>query len=88
MLSLWNIVRDFFVQYIFGGYDSEGTMHNACLIGGTNNATDMQLTIGNLTLSLSDWLASTLTIITMLALCVFLYLVVRWVFRLVSGLIR
>lgn len=30
-MMLWNIIRDFFVQYIFGGYDSQEVVYSAGL---------------------------------------------------------
>ena len=36
---------------------------------------------------MADWLSTTSTIVVMIGLCIGLYFVVRWLFRLTSGLI-
>lgn len=39
-------------------------------------------------ISLGDWLSTTSTIIVLIALCFFFFLMVRWLFRLTAGLIQ
>lgn len=41
---LWDLIRDFFVQHVFGGCNSDGTYYNA--------------TLGNLVNSDDDWAGS------------------------------
>lgn len=101
---LWNIIRDFFVQYVFGGIDSYGEFYNVHLGTLVVDAYDYPIVNGNdyfvsisgysglndsvvLGISFSDWLSTTATIITLCLLVAFLFLVVRWLFKLVSGLI-
>lgn len=111
MTTLWNIIRDFFVQYIFGGQTSNGTNFNANRLGnlyiienGSVNGNAIASTgkfgffFDNLGgnymvgeahwfMPLGDWLSTTATIITLCAICFFLFLFVRWLFRLTAGLI-
>ena len=114
-MTLWNIIRDFFVQYIFGGTDSLNVGYSSFvgyLFTASGNAgnqlpnydnatTDLFfVNIGNqaisndleyqgiMYMSIGDWLSTTFTIITLIAICFFLFLVVRWLFRLTAGLIQ
>lgn len=112
-MSLWNIIRDFFVQYIFGGTLSNGSqiIHNIIgkvnvyvngsfddrylistdflgfVFNGANFDYDYESQIVSF-ISVGDWLSTTATIITLCAICFFLFLFVRWLFRLTSGLIQ
>lgn len=104
-MTLWNIIRDFFVQYIFGGTDSQYNYYGSLIGSGASqgidyyqfSSFDLYVPIGHSLnadqdafidyLSFGDWLSTTFTIITLIALCFFLFLVVRWLFRLTAGLI-
>lgn len=106
-MTLWNIIRDWFVAYVWGGVDSQGNYFNANIIGsvfniqnqgaeptntydyfiqfnGFNHLSDSSIDY----ISFGDWLSTTSTIIVLVLMCVFLFLVVRYLFRLTSGLIR
>lgn len=109
-MVLWDIFRDFFVQYIFGGIDSTGEIYSGVIgsqwieggtITGPNGqeividgfdepfySTDLLFTIGNKTISLSDWLSTTATIICLIVLVLVLFWFCRYMFRLTSGLFR
>lgn len=105
-MTLWNIIRDWFVINIFGGYASSGVYYTQNIIGQNMTYADGQyddsyisftndiyLNIGSkvgdsdIWLSMADWLSTTATIIVLCAMCFFLFLVVRWLFRLTSGLL-
>lgn len=76
---LWDIIRDFFVQHIFGGEDSMGFLHDITLGNGDLYGTDVKIHFANLTdyngelnYSLSDYLstiASIITIVVILLIC-------------------
>ena len=88
---LWDIIRDWFVQYVWGGITSTNATFGG-YIGSINNdltkSNNLMLKIGENSLSLGDWLSTTSTIIVLILMCAFLFLVVRYLFRLTSGLIR
>ena len=79
---LWNIIRDWFVQYIFGGVDSLGTTYNLPIGEHLDNFD----TITTLNIGLGDWLSTTATIITLVLLIIMLLSLVRFVIRQVCGL--
>ena len=106
-MTLWNLIRDFFVENIFGGFLSDGNfIENK--IGGLNSSyttdTEMGYTgslfyqVSNydwvndsptpVYLGLGDWLSTTFTIITLILLVIVLYIFVKWIFRLFSGLLH
>lgn len=105
-MTLWNIIRDFFVQYFFGGLDSQGREFGSSMGGGYDaqqSLTPFDTTYfcfkfsniyednsGSQTVfySIGDWLSTTMTIITLIALAFFLFLVVRWLFKLTAGLFQ
>lgn len=73
-MKLWNYIYDFLINHIF--------------VGGGDNATIM-LDIGNnQQLELYKWLATTTTIIVLGLIVFALFLLVRWCFRLTSGLMQ
>ena len=88
---LWDIIRDWFVEYVWGGVTSNNTTFGGYIGSINNNLTksnNLMLKIGENSLSLGDWLSTTSTIIVLVLMCAFLFLVVRYLFRLTSGLIR
>lgn len=108
---LWDLIRDWFVQYIWGGCTSNGNFYGGFLgylgydtgdvIGedafSTNNFT---INVGGAYFSgegdilnarymnIGDWLSTTSTIIVLVALVIFFFFIIRYLFRLTSGLIR
>lgn len=73
-MKLWNYIYDFLINHIF-------------VSGGENS--NIMLDVGNgQQLELYKWLATTSTIIVLVLMVVFLFLVVRWCFRLTSGLLQ
>lgn len=105
---LWDIIRDWFVMYIWGGTTSNHITSNGFLgffyetgsmssWEGTGTG-EVMIKIGSMVdggndtiyeyMCLGDWLSTTSTIIVLIAICVALFLVVRYLFRLTSGLIR
>ena len=96
---LWDIIRDWFVQYVWGGSTSTGEMfggHFARFMvqNGDNyyymnkTAQDTWFQVGSHYINFGDWASTLSTIAVLLALVVFLFFVVRYLFRLTSGLIR
>ena len=84
---LWDIIRDWFVQHIWGGMNSNGE-HFSNFVSSDYDTELLTFQIGNFKLSMGDWLSTTSTIIVLVLMCAFLFLVVRYLFRLTSGLIR
>lgn len=93
---IWNIIRDFIVRYITGGYSSIGDYYDVSLGEWSNEeiqfyinrgATQLDGSSGGVSLyntftyTLSDWLATTLTVVIMIIGVVLLCLLVRWVFK-------
>ena len=104
-MLIWDIIRDWFVQFIFGGIDSNGDVFSGIVgsqyvsepgIGQLPGfegyeaiyGEEFYFNIGNYQISIADWLSTTATIITLVAMVVFFYLIIRYLFRLTSGLIR
>lgn len=98
-MTLWNIIRDFFVEYIFGGKTSNGQQFYS-LVGQNFNTTSVRNNgvffntgfvygggVEAVYISMGDWLSTTATIITLIGICILLWLFVRWLFRLTSNLI-
>ena len=101
---LWDIIRDWFVQYIFGGITSTGEVYSGYIGLVARNTFDYEyagtgyfmLPINGLEantdllthyISMGDWLSTTSTIILLVLMCIFLFLCVRYLFRLTSGLL-
>ena len=109
-MTLWNLIRDFFVTNIFGGILSNGDFVEGNIIGyavstdfetaekidttglyvdiggiGAVAETDIR---GNVGLFFGDWLSTTFTIITLILFVIFLYIFVKWIFKLFSGLLH
>lgn len=109
-MTLWNLIRDFFVEHIFGGWTSSGDLIDSNIVGrvfdNNGSSTDMALSgsyyipvgfgivdnegtyAGSLNMTLGDWLSTTFTIITLILLVIFLYIFVKWIFKLFSGLLK
>lgn len=84
-MTLWNIIRDFFIQYIFGGTASNGVPYNENIIAGEINTNNYAI-LNDITLG--NWLSTTATIIVLIGICLAIWHFVRWLFRLTAGLIR
>lgn len=115
-MILWDIVRNWFVEFVFGGTLSTGEIVNGAHMGTyyavgsdlvfnadtssvfTNQTylphgndvysyTPFQYidiadeTAYDVVSNVGDWLSTTATIITLIALCLFLFLAVKWVFN-------
>lgn len=110
-MLLWDIIRDWFVMYVFGGtasngdavggmmgygflvknnvsyeYDPVNTEHLGVVLNGFTDSYDPIFSGAGfsetpLVISVGDWLSTTATIITLVALCLFLFLAVKWVFN-------
>lgn len=100
-MMLWDIIRDWFVQYIFGGTLSNGDIVNGNLgsfmfqgfSDGGLDTSSLYLPLnassldGNIIgVSLGDWLSTTATIIMVVLLLIMLLSLVRFVIRQVCGL--
>lgn len=99
---LWDLIRDFFVQHVFGGCDSGGSIFNVS--GGqlysylqengtyeelSTNASDYMYKVSsNEYCSLSDWLSTTATIISITIIVVLCCMFVYRIVKLIGGLIR
>ena len=108
-MTLWNLIRDFFVQNFFGGTLSNGEFIGHESIVGTVTDTDVLLydtattcdsfvNIGDLIvdnegtahapfITFGDWFSTTFTIITLVLFIIFLYIFVKWIFKLFAGLL-
>lgn len=92
---LWDIIRDFIVQYITGGYTSVGDYYDVLLCEFTNEEVSWYIKTGQpeteitayngFYISTGDWLATTITIVIMCLLVVFAVWLVRWIFKAVSS---
>ena len=104
-MLIWDIIRDWFVQYIFGGASSNGDFYSGGMVGSfwsTGNG-DANANLGEYYIpisgycdsipgqvnyiALSDWLSTTATLIVIIAVCFGLFMLVRYFFRLFSGLL-
>lgn len=106
-VGLWNIIRDFFVRNVFGGFDTEGVWYdtffglgqyftNEGVWDDSTNAIGHELLViefpspyeNIVKLSISDWLSTTATIITLVGLFIAITLLIislfKWIVRLVS----
>lgn len=99
---LWDAIRDFFVQHIFGGYSSNDVLYST-LLGRTYDfeaeeaydsyLNDFAFTFNDsygakLSLGLADWLSTTATIITITIIVILCALFVYKIIKLIGGLIR
>lgn len=105
-MLLFDIIRDWFVMNIWGGFTSteesySGFLGLVCTEEGNtdwlttafgflpiNVYSDNNSTGQFNWISIGDWLSSISTIIVMILLCIVFGLMVRWLFRLTSGLIQ
>lgn len=99
-MLLWDIIRDWFVSTIWGGTIStgetlEGGFFGKFMVAQSNNYYfmdkhngDSWFLVGSHYINFGDWASTTSTIIVMIALCFFFFLMVRWLFRLTAGLIQ
>lgn len=99
-MAIWNLLRDFFVQYIFGGKTSTGLSFAGVLgydLNGQSRTTsntvvnmgDSFATSGGqpFNLSIGDYLSTTATIITLVVFVGILFLFLKWLFKVISGFI-
>lgn len=109
-MLLWDIIRSWFVQYVFGGtlLDAEGNLQNFTPSAGFlsvyegngewfdeyfGSICDVQFVVGtrgdgmNYNINLGDWLSTTATLIVLIAVCVGLFFLVRYFFRMFAGLL-
>ena len=91
---LFDIIRDFFVEHVFGGYKSSGgavycKLGSGRFLGTPSNSVysiDLPIDIGNSNaLCLGDWLSTTATIITLVGIVVCAFLFIRWIFKVCSN---
>lgn len=101
---LWDLIRDFFVENVFGGVNSSGTLFNITLgrgwyvdgaddiIFGGDYMFQMSSGLNGDTsfryISLADWLSTTATAISITIIVVLCCLFIYKIIRLVGGLIR
>lgn len=95
---IWDIIRDWFVMNIFGGMTSTGNEYSVGI--GYVGTDDLYFQYGNETtfnigkgiynvqyITFSDWLSTTATLIVLIAICVALFFLVRYFFRMFAGLL-
>lgn len=98
-MTLWNIIRDFFVEFIFGGTLSTGEAVSDNFFGrflvptGNNYTMDTStnttwFNVGSHYINFGDWASTLATIVFMILVLVLFYCIARWLFRVASGLIR
>ena len=98
---LWDLIRDFFVQQIFGGYDSNGVDYPLVLGVDPNSGDEFNnfilcFPIGlngddlarPMYIGLGDWLSTTATAISITIIVVLCCLFIYKLVKLVGGLIR
>lgn len=97
---LFNTIRDFFVEHIFGGATYDGrvfnphigqnqTNHNVIGLNGiaVTNPSVVMADSQTLRMSVADWLSTTATIVSMIVILILICLFIRWIFKVVSGAI-
>ena len=84
-MEIFTLIRDGFVSQIWGGVDSAGNTYSA-VIGDNLTSTGYTFTIGDNTISMSDWLSTTSTIIVIALMVFALGLLLIGLFRLFRGL--
>lgn len=91
---IWDYIRDFFVQYIFGGYTSNEVGYGGVIGQDYTTALDIGFNFGESDssgnfsaqlLTLGDWLSTTATIICMVLISICFILLVRWIFKAVAS---
>ena len=94
---LWDLIRDFFVQHVFGGYDSEGVAFGGVILTGNNDdisagtyCLDLGFEVGEVPVKTcyGDWLSTTATAISITIIVVLCCLFVYKIIKLIGGLIR
>lgn len=85
-MAIWNMIRDFLVQYIFGGVTSNGDTFTG-VVGDNLDTSNVSFEIGNNTINMGDWLSTTTTIIILCIFVIILFLLLKWLFKTISGLI-
>lgn len=100
-MTLWNIIRDFFVEHVFGGINSANRYFNGVVgafIRGDNNTAQ----VGSITnvfvpitargagyeyvaIDIGDWLSTTATIATLIIILVVIACFIRWIFKVCSN---
>lgn len=100
-MTLWNIIRDFFVEHVFGGINSaqryfNGTLgafvrsdNNAVQVGSITNVFVPISARGNgveyIAMNVGDWLSTTATIATLIIILVVIACFIRWIFKVCSN---
>ena len=96
---LFEVIRDFFVQHVFGGKTSGGSTFGGIIgVSSVNGTQDFWMSNtasyvpclkdinGNdMLLTLGDWLSTTATIITLVGIVVCAFLFIRWIFKVCSN---
>lgn len=98
---LWDLVLDFFIHHIFGGVDTQGVYYYACLGFNYNEGSGEYTAIytsngfrysflttqygSNMYMPLGNYLSLIATIITMVALVIFSFIIIK---KIISVFIR
>lgn len=81
---LWDFIRDFFVQYIFGGVDSQENYYGGMICEGLTTDSSV-LHIFDTDITIGSWLSTTMTIICLVLISICFILLVRWLFKAVTS---
>lgn len=95
---LWDLIRDFFVQHVFGGYLSNGDFINTMLSDYSNEEITWFIPTGDdivdvtthngFAITLGDWLSTTATAISITIIVVLCCMFIYKIIKLIGGLIR
>lgn len=86
---LWDLIRDFFVQYIFGGTSYSGDVYTPSIGGlGEIFLNDLEFTFFGNSYNIADWLSTTATIIVMCLIIWFFIKLTIYFFKQGAGLFK
>lgn len=100
-MTLWNIIRDFFVEHVFGGINSANRYFNG-VVGAFIRSDNNTAQVGSITnvfvpisargssyeyvaMDIGDWLSTTATIATLIIILVVIACFIRWIFKVCSN---
>lgn len=78
-MTLYGIIYDWFYQFIWNDSNELGPSHLTSF--------NFQIGVNGSSIGMADWLCHTSTIIVLCAMCVALFFVVKWLFKVFAGLI-
>ena len=94
---LWDVIRDFFVQYVFGGLDSSDNAYSVTLgdLGGGetfNEELCFRIGLGSngsvqRLINISDWLSTTATIISLVIIVYLCCMLIKQIYNICAHVI-